>query len=208
MVGCGGSSVPTTPVATAPTFSPAGGSFTAAQSVTLADTTAGATIYYTLDGSTPTTASTKYVSAISISATTTVNAIAAASGYSNSPVASATYAISAPPAATPTFSPAAGNYTSVQAVSIADTTAGASIYYTLDGSTPTAASSKYTSPLTVASTTTVNAIAIASGFTNSAVASALYTITLPAATAPVYSPNGDHHGCNRRRNHLLHPGRL
>ncbi len=188
MVGCGGSSVPTTPVATAPTFSPAGGSFTAAQSVTLADTTAGATIYYTLDGSTPTTASTKYVSAISISATTTVNAIAAASGYSNSPVASATYAISAPPAATPTFSPAAGNYTSVQAVSIADTTAGASIYYTLDGSTPTAASSKYTSPLTVASTTTVNAIAIASGFTNSAVASALYTITLPAATAPVYSP--------------------
>ncbi len=82
-----------TPAAT-PTFSPSGGSYSAPQSVTLRDSTAGATIYYTLDGTTPTTASTKYSGAISVNATTTIKAIAAAAGFSSSAVASATYTIS------------------------------------------------------------------------------------------------------------------
>src|SRR3954470_23554088 len=52
-----------------PTFSPAGGSFSSAQTVTLADTTSGASIRYTTDGSTPTASSALYSSALSISAT-------------------------------------------------------------------------------------------------------------------------------------------
>ncbi len=95
--GCGSSaasnSTTTTP-ATAPTFLPAGGTYTTAQSVTISDTTSGATIYYTTDGTTPTTASKVYSGAITIPAapaTETIRAIAAASGYVNSPVASAVY---------------------------------------------------------------------------------------------------------------------
>ncbi|MGB7862147.1 MAG: choice-of-anchor tandem repeat GloVer-containing protein [Candidatus Sulfotelmatobacter sp.] len=80
-------------------------------------------------------------------------------------------------AATPTFSPAPGNYSSAQTVTITDTTTGASIYYTNDGTTPTTSSAVYNGPLTVSATETLQAIAGASGYNNSAVASATYTIT-------------------------------
>jgi hypothetical protein len=79
------------PAADAPSFSPAPGAYTTAQSVTLSDTTSGATIYYTLDGSTPTTSSTVYTSAINVPSTTTIKAIAAAPGLSNSAVAVGDY---------------------------------------------------------------------------------------------------------------------
>jgi hypothetical protein len=83
-----------------------------------------------------------------------------------------------PTAATPTFSPAAGSYsTSTVSVSLADSTPGATIYYTLDGSTPTTSSAKYSAALTLSASTTVQAIAVASGYNNSAVASATYTIS-------------------------------
>ena len=87
-----------------------------------------------------------------------------------------------PPAsstATPTFSVAAGTYTSIQTVSISDTTTGASIYYTTDGSTPTASSTLYSSTITVANTETLQAIAVAVSYNNSAVASAAYIINIP-----------------------------
>ncbi len=83
------------PVAT-PTFDPAPGGFSAAQSVTISDTNSGATIFYTTDGTTPTTSSTQYAGTINISATTTLEAVATAKGYANSSVASATYTITAP----------------------------------------------------------------------------------------------------------------
>ena len=175
------------PAAT-PTFSPVGGTYASAQSVTISDTTAGATIYYTTDGSTPTTASTKYTAPVSVAASLTLKAIATAAGFSNSAVGSATYTIQSA-AATPTFSPAAGTYTSAQSVTLSDTTAGATIYYTKDGSTPTTASTKYTGAISVSATTTIKAMATATGFNNSAVASATYTIQLPAAT-PTFSPAG------------------
>jgi len=95
--GCGGSSSPPPPpppAAAAPSFWPLAGTFSPTQ-ITLADATANSIIYYTTDGSTPTTSSAKYTAPISISSTATVQAIAAASGYSNSAVASAAYIVPA-----------------------------------------------------------------------------------------------------------------
>jgi hypothetical protein len=83
-----------TPTATAPTLSPGTSTYTSSPSVTITDATPGAAIYYTTNGSIPTTASAKYSAALTISSTTTVNAIAVASGYTNSAVSSATYTIS------------------------------------------------------------------------------------------------------------------
>jgi hypothetical protein len=177
----------TEPVALAPVFSPAAGTFTAAQSVTLSDKTPGAVIYYTINGSTPTSASTKYTAAIPVASTTTIKAIAIAANYANSPVASATYTIETA-AATPTFTPAAGTYTSAQSVKIASATPQSTVYFTTNGSTPTTSSTKYTAPIAVTATETIKAIAVATGFKNSAVASALYTIDLPAVATPVFTP--------------------
>ncbi|GAA2143631.1 chitobiase/beta-hexosaminidase C-terminal domain-containing protein [Kitasatospora kazusensis] len=79
-------------------------------------------------------------------------------------------------AATPTFSPAGGTFSTAQTVTIGDATAGAAIHYTLDGSTPTASSPRYSAPITVAATTTVQAVATAAGLADSATASAAFTI--------------------------------
>jgi hypothetical protein len=104
----------TSPAAT-PTFSPAAGTYTSAKTVTISDATAGSTIYYTTNGSTPTTSSTRYTGAITVSSTQTLKAIATATGYTTSVVATAAYTIT-PPAATPTFSPVGGTYTTKQTV--------------------------------------------------------------------------------------------
>jgi hypothetical protein len=169
-----------------PVISPAGGTFTAAQSVTITDATSGASIYYTIDGSTPTASSTKYAGAITVSATQTINAIAIASGNISS-VATAGFTVSNSAAAPPTFSPAAGSYTSAQAVMLSDATAGATIFYTVDGSMPTTSSPQYSGSINVAASETIKAIATAPGFGPSAVSSAPYTINGSVAT-PTFSP--------------------
>ena len=80
---------------------------------------------------------------------------------------------------TPTFSPAAGTYSSAQSVTITCATSGAAIYCTTDGSTPTTGSPQYTGAINVATNTTIKAIATKATFTDSAVASATYTISIP-----------------------------
>jgi sugar lactone lactonase YvrE len=82
-----------------------------------------------------------------------------------------------PPAPTPTFGLPGATYTGNQTVSITDTTPNATIYYTTDGSTPTTDSSVYSNPLTITATETVQAIATATNFAESAVATASYTIS-------------------------------
>ena len=79
-----------------PYFTPTGGTYTQPQQVKIVCPTEGATIYYTTDGTTPTTSSKRYSSAITISQTTTVKAIAA-KGSAVSSVATATYVIAEEP---------------------------------------------------------------------------------------------------------------
>jgi hypothetical protein len=163
------------PTAATPTFSPAPGAYSPGQVVTLSDTTTGAVIHCTTDGSTP-TASSPVCTTLTLNTTTTIKAIAVAAGYNNSAIASGTYTISLPTAATPTFSPAPGAYNPGQVVTLSDTTTGAVIHCTTDGSTPTASSPVCTT-LTLNTTTTIKAIAVATGYNNSAVASGTYTIS-------------------------------
>jgi hypothetical protein len=97
-----------------------------------------------------------------------------------------------PVAATPSISPVSGAYSGAQVVTITDLTAAATIHYTTDGSTPTSLSNPYTSPFLVSSSSTVKAIATASGYENSGVASATYTITptgVAAQLAFIAQPN-------------------
>src|SRR5581483_2325588 len=82
--------------------------------------------------------------------------------------------------ADPTFSPAAGTYTSAQNVTITSATSGASIRYTTDGSTPSeTAGTLYSGPVHISTNLTLKSIAYAAGFTDSTVTSAAYTIPPP-----------------------------
>ena len=80
-----------------------------------------------------------------------------------------------PTAATPTFSPAPGDYTSTTNVTLSDSTSGATVHCTTDGTTPTP-SSPACSNVAISSTMTLKAIATANGYNPSAIASGLYTI--------------------------------
>ncbi|HWW16335.1 MAG TPA: carbohydrate-binding protein [Candidatus Dormibacteraeota bacterium] len=91
-----------------------------------------------------------------------------------------------PPAAVPSFWPIAGTYSPTQ-ITLSDSTANPTIYYTTDGSTPTTASTPYTGPVAISSTVTVKAIATASGFSASAVASATYTVPAQNGNGPAVS---------------------
>jgi hypothetical protein len=173
--GCGSASGSSVAVAT-PVIRPAGGSFTSVQTVTLTDATAGTSIYYTTNGSAPTIASTVYAGPITVSSTETVEAIAVGGTQSVSAVASASFTITQPVTATPVISPAGGAFTAAQTVSMTDATAGAVIYYTTDGSTPTVASGVYMGPFTVGRTETVKAVA-SSSYGLSQVATAAFTVS-------------------------------
>ena len=179
-----GNSLPPTyggevPKVATPTFSPGSGTYSSPQSVTILTATSGASIYYTTDGSVPSSASTLYTTPVSISVDTTIKAIAEKTGYINSDIGTANYVISLPKVATPTFSPGSGTYSSTQSVTISTLTSGASIYYTTDGSVPTSASTLYTTPVSISVDTTIKAIAEEVGYINSDIGTANYVISLP-----------------------------
>ncbi|HAG15604.1 MAG TPA: hypothetical protein DCG69_03640 [Bacteroidales bacterium] len=168
-----------------PTFTPNGGTFTTVVSVTITTTTVGATIRYTTDNSTPsTTNGIIYTGPISLANSCTLRAIAYKTGMTNSNVLSRDFLITKVIA--PTMSPAAGAYSSPQSVAISTLTTGASIRYTLDGSTPSSTiGTLYTAPVAIGSNLTLKAIAYKTGLTNSNVSSSVYTIS---CTAPTFNP--------------------
>jgi chitobiase/beta-hexosaminidase-like protein len=94
LASCGGSdNSATTPVTATPAFSVASGPYTTAQTVSITDATSGAVIYYTTDGSTPTTSSTKYTAPLSVTQSTIVGAIAVAPSHTVSALNGAIYTI-------------------------------------------------------------------------------------------------------------------
>ena len=126
---------------------------------------------------------------------TTITATGAESDNYNGTTATYTITVVAKPVvATPTFTPAAGYYNSAQNVTIACETAGVDIYYTTDGTVPTAESTKYTEAIPVGENMTIKAIAVKEGYTNSEVAEAEYVIDLPVQlAAPTFMPGSGHY---------------
>lgn len=147
--------------------------------------TAGASIFYTTNGTTPTENNTQYTGAITVDHNCIVKAIAAKDGYDNSGVA--TYQVDWFKVATPTFS-----YNNLK-LTISTATEGATIYYTTDGSTPSTTNANaqvYSAPISFSSNTTVKAIAVKADFNNSDVAT--YSIIIDDVTcqAPQITRSG------------------
>ena len=175
----GNSGTPVKETVATPAFSVASGAVVSGTSVIITCSTEGAKIYYTTDGTEPTAESTEYTAAISVTAAVTLKAIAIKSGMNKSAVASASYTITV---ATPAFSVESGAVNSGKEVIISCTTEGAKIYYTTDGTEPTASSTEYTAAISVTPPMTLKAIAVKSGMNDSAVASASYLVIPTKAT--------------------------
>jgi hypothetical protein len=177
-----------------PTFTPTDGTYDSDQQVDISCGTSGATIYYTTDGSTPTTSSSIYGLPISVSGhgtTMTIKALAVKGGMIDSTIASAAYIINYQQVSTPNFTPIEGTYDSDQQVDISCGTSGATIYYTTDGSTPTTSSSIYGLPISVSghgTTMTIKALAVKGGMIDSTIASAAYSIEYQQVDAPEFTP--------------------
>ncbi len=151
----------------APTFNPPAGTYSSTQSVTISDSNGDAAIYYTTDGSTPTTASTRYSKPLTVAATETIKAIAVNPALHQSSVATAAYTINTSVAATPV---------ATSTITISEATSGVTVYYTTNGSTPTTSSAKYTGPITLSSSETLKFIAIGPNYSSSQVRTVSTTI--------------------------------
>lgn len=168
-----------------PTLSPHGGPVYGAVTVALAS--ASGSIYYTLDGSTPTNTSTLYSGPFVVTTDTLVRAVSVVVGNYSIETSAQFYEA----AAAPTLSPTGGAFAVSQPVAMATVTPDATIRYTLDGSEPSAASSAYASPITLTKDTTVKA-ATFKGDLVSETTTGLFTTTNRTAT-PVVSPSGGYY---------------
>ena len=157
------------------------GYYEEAQSVELTSDTANAQIYYTLDGTTPTKASTHYTEAVSVTGSATLKTVAydpATDRYS--PVNSYVYELNLNIVAEPTFNLKGGNIPAGKSLTIATKTEGATVHYTTDGKKPTAESPVYSTPIPVTGKMTVQAIAVKAGLEDSKVAKVEFNAIIPA----------------------------
>ena len=147
--------------------------------LTMTTATEGATIYYTLDGSEPTAASTVYTDSMTVDQNCTIKAIALRENWFASEIATfeVDWFITAPPVIALSFDGRAVTMTSE---------AGASIYYTLDGTEPTTASLRYEDePIALSSLCTVKAIATAEGRESSEVMTLIVNSLFDGITARI-----------------------
>ena len=162
-----------------PLLSPAPGTFTSAQSVTISTATSGATIRYTTDGTEPNFLSPIYAGAVAVSRTTVLKARAFFTDMTGSATAGGLYVLDLGTVDPPRFSPGPGSYPTKRLVTVTSETAGAAIHYRTDGLDPNE------SDPVVASGSTVNvdqnmhlmARAFKTGVPTSPLASAEYLIT-------------------------------
>ncbi len=165
-----------------PVITPGSGSFTPPLSVSITDATPGAAIYYTTDGSTPTAQSNLYTGQITVASNQIITAIASATGYVQSPPAVSTYKSATEVPDPVIVSSASGIYTNTVNVNITESLKGASVYYTIDGSTPTAKSNLYSKSFSIAPAdtgpVTLRVIALSAGLTPSNVISRQYQINV------------------------------
>jgi len=130
----------------------------------------------------------------------TIQVVAVKAGYNESLTRSDNYQQPVvPQCSTPTFSPVAGSYNNDQfpkSIAITSATSGSTIHYTTNGTTPTGASPSVANggSVSVAANQTLKAIATKATYTDSTVASGLYTAVVYTCTAPSFSPVAGSYG--------------
>ena len=170
----------------APTFSVVSGTYNTVQNVEINCIAEGAKIYYTTDGTEPTSSSTEYTTAVTIDKTKTIKAIAVKEGWENSSIVKAEYTLKVPAI---TYTPDPSNQFD-ESVTVTLTCNGATIYYTIDSTDPTNASTLYTNSITVNKTTNIKAIAVRDGWENSDMIDLWYKKFITVGE-PVFNPDNN-----------------
>ncbi|WP_284985972.1 chitobiase/beta-hexosaminidase C-terminal domain-containing protein [Arthrobacter sp. fls2-241-R2A-172] len=177
-------------VAPSVTPTPPGGTYSVGQTVTLtANETA--TIYYTTDGSTPTTTSNKYTAPLTLSGPLTLKYFAVDSANNASAVATQTYS-TGPDTTKPivTANPAGGAYAAGTSITLTANELNSVIKYTTDGTDPVTAGLVYTAPITFPGTGPMTLKYFATDPAGNASDVASQTYTVPAdTTAPTVTAN-------------------
>ena len=176
--------------ASAPKLDPAEGIFTAEAQIAVSSATPGAEMRCTLDGSEPSADTPVVSSPVSVTETgSIVRCVATKAGLTVSDVTSMASALEIK-ATAPVMTPDGGDFTNEASVVMSCETAGCTIRYTTDGTTPVLTSPTYTEPVVVTETgTVIKCIAVAEGKSASAVsASGLFSMH---ASAPTFSSNGE-----------------
>lgn len=175
-------------------ISPASGNYSSVVTVILSATggTAPYNIYYTTNGTTPTISSTKYTTSFTVNSRTIVRAIAVDAAGKISELDGQQYTFELP-ALTLKAMPGAGNYYTPQNITLTANGGKApiSIYYTTNGTTPTLASTRYTTPISVSTATTIKALAVDSIGTQTSL-SASYTFIIPPPVVTASPTNGNY----------------
>jgi N-acetylneuraminic acid mutarotase len=167
-----------TPSATdTPEFSVAAGSYAENKTVEISDATPDAAIYYSTNASSSAPIWIAYTEPVEVTASETLTAIAIGPGKSPSAPQGAAYTL---PTATPVIALPAGTYEAAT-VKITDATPGAVIYYTTNNTAPSTHSAVFSGQITLTASATVQAMAVAPGSLESAVATAEYAISPQAA---------------------------
>jgi alpha-tubulin suppressor-like RCC1 family protein len=170
-----------------PAVNLAAGTYFANQTVTLSAVTAGATIHYTLDGLDPTEASPVVSSGVVVNRSLVLKARAWKAGMPPSNTSATSYVLQA---VVPSFSPGTGTYSTARLVTINESTDGAVVRYTFDGSDPTDTSPVYAGWLSIGTATTLRARAFKSDWSPSVVATAIYSFNYGTLATPVLTPPG------------------
>ena len=165
------------PTVPTPTILTSGGTFTAPVSVTIS-VPDGADVYYTTNGSAPTTGSTHYTGPIPLDGLTYLRACAFRSGWTASAMAAADYVFQVPaPAITAGMAMPSGGgglYISAEITSIP----GATVRFTRDGSTPSETSELYSTPLSLTVNTSLRARAFKPNWIASVTAAQEFSVPL------------------------------
>ncbi len=145
----------------APEFSVGGGVFSSAQTVTISSATPDSTIYYTLDGSSPTTSSPAYTEPLVISSNTTLRAYATVPGLLDSTERMAEFIIGISPPSAPVIGPMEDIFlVETPTITMSSETPDTSIFYTMDGSVPSSSSMRYEQPFPYAQNGEIRAVAV------------------------------------------------
>ncbi|MDR0946360.1 MAG: chitobiase/beta-hexosaminidase C-terminal domain-containing protein [Ruminococcus sp.] len=193
------------PQAAAAVISPNGGTYASSTQITLTNDTPYAKMYYTIDGSMPNVTSAEYTGTFTLAVNSTLKVLTVAPGYTDSEIVSAGFSILPPQSAIaekPTISPNGGTFANTVSVTLFTPTPDAQIYYTTDGSTPTALSTLYTTAFILNDSATVKAITVKNKMLNSDIANATFikTQTPPPGDDTDDNNNNNNNGNNNYNN--------